>query len=188
MKRKSLLSVLFIAFATIFFISCGGNSDNGNSKNDKKMGNFYEKLVKNGGGDFRDVTINKTTLDEAKKNEEESALAESTNQYVKYSYMIDDNNRYDVKYYFDENGKINLMAVDYYSWGPTGDEAFENGTKLYDKFFKEFTDKYGEGKKFSETEYHFFGKSESGADIKILLSDTSQKGSSGTVTVNVSLR
>ena len=188
MNRKVFLSVVSVAFAVVIFIGCGGNSGNTNQKNNGNMGKFYEKLVKNGGGDFRDVIINKTTLDEAKKNEEESALAQTTDQNVKYSYMIDDNNRYDVKYYFDENGLLNLIAVDYYSWGPTGDEAFDNGTKLYDKFFKDFSDKFGEGEKFSDTEYRFYGKSKSGADIKILLFNTSQKGSSGTVSVNISLK
>ncbi len=181
MKKMFLFSVSLLIVIAVTAVSCKGKKNSSDDSSSNQGGNYLSELTKNKGGDFRGYVINQTTIDDVKKNESPDALAQQTADRLFYQYQIDDYNRYDVAYNFVD-GKLSSMAIDYYSWENDGEKAYQNGKKIYDNLFDEFNKK-GEAQKFSERNYYWKTKSQSGADIKITLADTGQPGSSGTVQI-----
>lgn len=133
------------------------------------------------------MTLNLSTLDDVKKIEEESAIVENSDLNIKYSYEIDNYNRYDANYYL-KDGKIDMISVNYYSYDMDGAKAFQNGKDLYDKLFSDFKAKYGEAQKYAEDNYFWNTKSAEVVNMKVQLMNTGQEGSSGTVQILFSVQ
>ena len=184
MNRKTILISILIIIIEFSFMACNSNtkgSKSGNNSEKKSAKGFYATITRNSNGDFRSYQLNKTSLNEVKKSETPSALSKETANHLFYQYQIDNYNRYDANFYFD-NGILNQIAIDYYSYENDGDAAYKNGKDLYDKLFDDFTKKYGQGKIYAnDNMYWYTAKSEDGHQMTVHLANTGKKGSSGTV-------
>ena len=119
-----------LLLTTLFFASCNGNGDV------SENGEMFEKIILKEEGHFRGAVIG-DKIDKVKKGEE-AVLSEEDKDYLYYDVSINENDYYNVAYYFNENGLYEIMV----------DVNFDSKAEmedLYNSFNKYFTSKYGEG-------------------------------------------
>jgi hypothetical protein len=164
-----LQKISFTILLSLLLFSC-------RTKDVSEYGNLFESVVITDDGQLRGASIGDDL--EKIKNIEQAKIVEEESDYLFYDQSLNENEYFNVAYYFDNTGLYEIML----------DVTLENekkGNDLFTSFHNFFTERHG-NPKMEEGFYIWKTTSDVSEHIEIALKNNSKPNESGYVSVIVS--